>query len=190
MNTRQLTNFDRRYPTLLGEWLGKHYGNNRVRVYKRAVEGGTTTSNRTWIQADITGFEPDLVTIRFGHNQMPAKGREAEATRVFVADMVSYLEEVAGWTKTKPTAVVMTPNPRGQTDAQWSIFDGYADGLRTRARENRNLVLADVYQHFKALANPEEYRKTYTSDGVHPTLKGDEEIARVLFKAITGEDRQ
>lgn len=61
---------------------------------------------------------------------------------------------------------------------------------RALVREHPSLILADLYTRFKALCPREEYRAKYASDGVHPTAAGEEESAKVLFKAVTGEDKE
>jgi lysophospholipase L1-like esterase len=174
-----------KYPGFLGKELSRHYGNDKIKVYKRAIAGGTTSTNRAWLKPDMEGVEPDIVMLMIGHNQCPRSVAQLkpDSAKNFVADFVLYLEEVAGITRTAPCAIIMTPNPSGGSDESWPVFDSFADGLRDICRQNRHVILADLYQHFKTFAR-EDYKLKFAADGIHPNTEGEREIARVLFKGI------
>ena len=172
------------YPALVGAMLRKHYNNDRITVKSAAIGGATTGKGRQWLRRDVTGIEADLVTVMYGFNEMARKPEEREAkTKKFIANLVVYLEEVAGVMKKAPAGVVIATMPGN--GKHWESLDCYAEGVRTLAKKHPNITVADVNAYFKTMGF--ETFKTFMADGAHPSREGQREVAKVVFEAITGE---
>jgi len=175
------------YPAYLGTMLAKHYKNDKVKIVSRAIGGSTTSKGRQWLHRDVTaiGVKADLITVMFGYNEMPKTGEEEKYTKAFVKNIVTYVEEAAGTMKVKPSCILIATIP-GRGGIGWTKLDPYAEGIRAFGREHTNIGVADAHGHFKPLGK-EKY-KPYMSDGAHPSTKGHIEMAKVIFKTITGVD--
>jgi len=115
---------------------------------------------------------------------MARKPEEREAkTKKFIANLVVYLEEVAGVMKKAPAGVVIATMPGN--GKHWESLDCYAEGVRTLAKKHPNITVADVNAYFKTMGF--ETFKTFMADGAHPSREGQREVAKVVFEAITGE---
>ena len=85
--------------------------------------------------------------------------------------------------KRAPALVLLATIPgRGK---HWETLDCYAEGVRELGRKHKNLTIADVNAHFKAMGR--EKFETLMADGAHPNRNGQREMARVVFEAIAGE---
>jgi len=172
------------YPHHLGEMLRARYGNQQIKVVSAAIGGSTTAKGRQWMMRDVKGTQADLVTVMFGYNEKCTEPEHREAmTKAYVANLVTYIEEVAGLMKKPPAAVFIATVPGRKT--HWETLDCYAEGVRGIAKRYPNVTVADVNAAFKAMGQP-AYAKLM-SDEAHPNRAGQKEMAKVLFKAITGE---
>ena len=164
--------------------LKKHYGYDGITVVSAAIGGSTTSKGRQWLHRDVRGIEADLVTVMFGYNEKATKPEEREMrTKSFVANLVLYLEEVAGVMKRPPACVVLATIPGN--GEHWETLDCYAEGVRALGKAHPNLTVADVNGHFKQMGF--DRFKTLMADGAHPNVQGQREMAKVVFEAITGD---
>jgi lysophospholipase L1-like esterase len=171
------------YPAKIEKMLREHYRNEKIVVINKAIGGSSTTKGRQWAVRDISGVRADLVTIMFGYNEMPPKNDPEGGTKLYVRRLVRYLEEVAALMGTPPSCVILSPIPG--KDRNWDSLDPYARGIRAFVKQHPNLTLSDVNAHFKGVGKL-EYAKLM-ADEAHPNERGQEEMAKVVFRAITGE---
>jgi len=173
------------YPALLGEMLRQHCGNDRIKIVSAAIGGATTAKGRQWLNRDVRGTEADLITIMYGFNEMARKPEDrGKMTKAFTANLINYAEEVAGVMKKAPACVLLATVPGG--DKHWESLDCYAEGVRGLGKTYPNVTVADVNAHFKKIGA--EKSKTLMADVAHPNVKGQQEMAKVVFKAITGAE--
>jgi len=170
------------YPARLEKMLAAHYGNRSIRVVNRAIGGSTTSKHRFWLHRDVKGIEADLVTLMFGYNERPRGADAKKLAAAYVANLVAYIEEVAGGMKTPPAVMPIAPTPGRK--ANWTALDAYAEAVRELGRTQKTLSVIDANGHFKAIG-PEKY-PSYMADEAHPNKKGQQEMAKVVFRAITG----
>jgi lysophospholipase L1-like esterase len=174
------------YPAHLQKMLRKHYGNESIRVVNRAIGGSTTSKHRFWLERDIRGIEADLVTMMFGYNERlrtkTTSEVTAKVTAAYVANLVTYIEEVAATMKTPPAVMPIAPTPGRK--ANWLALDGYAQAVRELCRKHKTLTVIDANGYFKAIG-AEKY-PSYMADEAHPNRKGQQEMAKLVFRAITG----
>jgi lysophospholipase L1-like esterase len=170
------------YPARLEKLLRDHYKNPAIRVINKAIGGSTTSKHRFWLDRDCRGIEADLVTMMFGYNEKPPADHLEADTDAYIANLVAYIEELAGCMKSPPAVMPIAPIPGRK--ANWNALDAFAAGVRDLCKEHPTLALADANAHFKAVG-PEQY-PSYMSDEAHPNAKGQQEMAKVLFAAITG----
>lgn len=173
------------YPARLGRLLVKHYGNDRVTVLNRAIGGSTTAKGRQWLKRDIAGLEADLITVMFGFNEMPSQDDPQGSAQSYKANLIRYIEEVAGQMETAPAGLFIATVPG--RDKAWERLDVYAQAVRDIADEHPNVTVADANCHFKEMGK--EAYAALMADEAHPNGKGQEEIAKVLFRTIVGEER-
>ncbi len=171
------------YPARLGRMLSEHYGNDQVTVLNRAIGGSTTAKGRQWLKRDVTGLEADLVTVMFGFNEMPSQEDPRASARSYTANLIRYVEEVAGQMKTPPACIFIATVP-GREKA-WERLDVYAQAVREVADQHPNVTVADANGHFKEMGK-EAYAPLMT-DEAHPNGNGQEEIAKVLFHTLLGQ---
>ena len=172
------------YPTVLAGLLKEYYHNEKITLVSRAIGGSTTAKGREWLMRDVRGIEADLITAMFGYNEKPAADADVAAlTAQYTANLVRYVEEVAGLMKAPPACVLLAPTPGRQVN--WDKLDAYAGGVRDLVKQYPNLALADANAHMKALGQ-EAYGK-FMADEAHPNVEGQKEMAGIVFRAITGE---
>jgi len=173
------------YPAVLGDMLRKHYRNDKISIVNRAIGGSTTAKGRQWLNRDVRGVEADLITILFGFNEMARKPEDrASRTKAFTRNIVNYAEEVAGVMKRAPACLVIATVPGRRS--HWETLDCYAEGLRELGRKHPNLAVADANAYFKAMG--QEKYASLMADEAHPGKQGQREMAKVLFRTITGEE--
>jgi lysophospholipase L1-like esterase len=170
------------YPARLQKMLVACYGNRSIRVINRAIGGSTTSKHRFWLHRDVTGIEADLVTLMFGYNERPGKADTKKLSAAYVGNLAAYIEEVAGGMQAPPAVMPITPIPGRKTN--WTALDAYAETVRELGRTQKTLTVIDANAHFKAIG-PETY-PSYMADEAHPNAKGQQEMANVVFRAITG----
>lgn len=172
------------YPHHLEGMLRRHYGNEKIEVMSAAIGGSTTSKGRQWIMRDVRGSPADLVTVMFGYNEKTEKPEDRpRRSRAFVANLVTYVEEVAALMDSPPAAVFIATVP-GRSK-HWETLDCYAEAVRGLAKRHPNVTVADANGRFKAMGR-ESYARLM-SDEAHPNREGQRELARVVFEAIAGE---
>ena len=170
------------YPAVVGRMLNAKYGAGKVKIVSRAIGGSTTAKGRQWLMRDVKGVQADLVTVMFGYNEKPGSD-VAAATKGYTANLVRYVEEVAGSMKRPPACVLIAPIPGRKTN--WEKLDAYAEGVRRLGVKHANVPIADANAHFKKMGQP-AYSKLM-ADEAHPNPTGQTEMAKAVFEAITGE---
>jgi len=174
------------YPARLGRMLAEQYGNEQVAVVSRAIGGSTTAKGRQWLKRDVAGVEADLITVMFGFNEAPSKDDPQASARTFRANLIKYVEEVAGQMK-KPPACIFIATVPGR-DKAWERLDVYAEAVREIGREHPNVSVADANAYFKQLGK--EAYAALMADEAHPNKVGQERIATVLLQTIAGEGQR
>ncbi len=171
------------YPKLVADRLRAHFKNSKITVLSAAIGGSTTAKGRQWMMRDVVDKQVDLVTAMFGYNEKCGKPEDrAKRTAEFTANLAIYVEEVAGLMDSPPAAVFLATVPGRQT--HWETLDCYAEGIRKLKTKHRNITVADVGAHMKALGK-EKYRR-FMADEAHPNAEGHKQIAKVVFEAIIG----
>jgi len=168
------------YPRQIARMLRKRYANDRITVVNAAIGGSTTQKARQWMLRDVAGIQADLVTIMFGFNEQPSSSDVEGSTDKWIERMVTYLEEVAALMDSPPACVILATIPG--RDQHWRTLDPYAAAVRKLAEDKRNIAVADVSAHFKAMGKSQY--AAYMGDEAHPNKRGQAEMAKVVFEAI------
>ena len=175
---------DYAYPAVLASLLRERYPKAEITLVNRAIGGSTTSRGREWLMRDVLGIEADLITVMMGYNERPAADEDVAAvTDRYLANLVRYVEEVAGVMKKRPTCVLLAPTPGRQTN--WMALDAYAQGVRELGKRHRNVTIADANAHMKQLGQ-DAYAKLM-ADEAHPNPEGQKVMAEIVFRAITGQ---
>lgn len=172
------------YPAALASLLRERYPKAEITLINRAIGGSTTSKGRMWLMRDVYGIEADLITVMMGYNERPAPDADVAAvTDRYLANLVRYVEEVAGVMKKRPACVLLAPTPGRQ--ANWMALDAYAQGVRDLGMRHRNVTVADANASMKQLGQ-EAYAKLM-ADEAHPNPEGQKVMAEILFRTITGQ---
>jgi len=172
----------RGYPEILGKQLG-------LKVVNAGVPGNSSSAGLKRMQKDVASHEPDIVVIFFGTND----GRvDAPKVHVSVAQYAGNLNLMVDACEKIHARVVLctlppvnetayfTKHPKAPYDEAGGLEKLWSE-YRTSAVKvaaDRHLPLVDL--NHELLNEP----KWLGPDGVHPTLAGNEIIARLVEKAV------
>jgi lysophospholipase L1-like esterase len=181
-----------------------------AKVINAGVPSNTTSDARVRLEMDVVAHNPSLVIIQFGINDAAVdvwNDPPATLPRVSVQRYENNLHYLVQRLKDWGAEIVlMTPNPCRWTEKMQKVYgkppyrpndpdgfnvllSGYAETVRRVARQEK-VTLIDVYKAFEAYG--EGSRRSVDElllDGVHPSAKGHELIAKLLLasKPLAGD---
>ena len=172
------------YPELLGKALD-------VETINAGVGGNTTTNGLKRIQKDVLDRKPTIVVVFFGTNDSRPSD---EPVHVPVDKYQANLENIIDQCqKIGAKVIVCTPPPidpepyfkrhkRERIDAAGGMEKvlGQYRAAAIKAAEARKAVVVDLNQLFAR----EKQAEWLSADGVHPTAKGKEMIAKWVADAV------
>ena len=169
--------FEERYGVKLEGMLRKHFKNEKIRVRVTAVGGAHTFDSISWLQRDLAGETPDVVTMLIGYNNRSSR----QGTDMYTKQLQLWIDRVCSATAGKAAFVLIptvpgVPRFRSQMDM--------AAATRKLAEKN-GCAVADIDKWILSLA-PMTYRTKYLADTVHPNPAGHLKYAEILFKVFTG----
>ena len=173
--------YERIYHQVLRRGVERRYPGTVFNVINSGVNGDTAQQSRSRWNRDVLLYQPDLVTICFGHND--AHGRQdglAPFTQA-VADLIECIR-----TETEADIVLMTPCMMMKRDnarvaevhkplvpafvqlAEDGILPLYANAVR-RLADDRDIPLLDVYAWWEQMERDGVDIESRLSNGVnHP----------------------
>ena len=157
--------------------LRKHFKNEKIRVRVTAVGGAHTFDSISWLQRDLAGETPDVVTMLIGYNNRSSR----QGSDMYTKQLQLWIDRVCSATAGKAAFVLIptvpgVPRFRSQMDM--------AAATRKLAEKN-GCAVADIDKWILSLA-PMTYRTKYLADTVHPNPAGHLKYAEILFKVFTG----
>jgi lysophospholipase L1-like esterase len=172
------------YPELVGKALG-------VETINAGVGGNTTANGLKRIQKDVLDHKPTVVIVFFGTNDSRPSD---EPVHVPVEKYQANLEQIVDLCqKAGAKVVVCTPPPidaepyfkrhkREKIEAAGGLEKvlGQYRAAAVRAAEAKKAIVVDLNQLFAK----EKQAEWLSPDGVHPTAKGKEMIARWVADAV------
>ena len=169
---------EERYGAQLQKILRKHFNNNEINVRVAAVGGAHTSDSLGWLERDLAGETPDVVTMLIGFNNRSGH----QSAEMYAKQLQLWIDRLCAATAGK-SAVVLIPTVPGvprffsQTDM--------AEATRKVAQAN-GLAVADIDKWILS-QKPEAYRTQYLRDSVHPNPAGHVRFAEILAKVFTGK---
>lgn len=182
-----------------------------VSVFNAGAGGENSREGLARFHGDVEAVAPHLVTVEFGLNDIRFEKNKRTSEEEFAENLRQIHTRCR---QINARVLFMTPNPiinrlhrSWQTD-WYADYGGcnekcaaYAEVVRTVADETGS-ALCDIYEVFITLAIERQfagacadYRDLVTlagylkrEDGVHPTIQGQEVIARELYVQIMRED--
>ena len=163
------------YAVLIGDILRTHFKNDKITTRSVAVGGAHTIDLLGWLERDLSQGMPDIATILIGYNNRSG----AQNPEVYRAQLEMWIERLTVMTQGK-TAIVLIPTVPGVP--RFVAQDDYAKVTREIAAKYK-LPVAPVDLKIKEIG-PEDYRKNYLCDSVHPNVAGHKMFAEVLAKTM------
>ena len=175
------------YPKYAAELISEAYPEIEFEFINFGISGNRTCQLFDRIYTDGLAFEPDIISILIGINDIwhrHGSARIATTDAQIELNYRSILERI----RRESNAKILILSPylllRESPDA-----DAFREDLKTVLPIVRKLAaeFADVYvpldEHF-AVAEPLEEPKFYSVDGVHPNANGAEYIGKLYAEAI------
>ena len=171
------------YPNDLWMLLGSNYtlGNFGVNGTTVSIDSAKPYIKETAFKS-AQKFQPNIVIIMLGSND--AHPDDEQYNGSFVANYIKLVNGFQGLAS-KPAIWIVKPPPifNNGTGISTKFFDMSIIPNIEEAANKLHLPVIDVYA---TLADHPEY----FGDGVHPTLKGSEAIAGVIFDALVSSKSQ
>ncbi len=170
----------RAYPEMLQAALRTVVPGNDITVINAGISGHTAADGIARLERDVLAYDPQLVTISFGLNDM---------TRFSIDQFRSNLQELVTRIRGKNSQVVLcTPNAVIDTASRpVQKLKDYCDCIR----ELGQAMSVPVCDQFSAgerlrIRAPWTWRLTL-SDEIHPNMDGHKRMAEELCRTISGD---
>jgi acyl-CoA thioesterase I len=192
------------YHQRLKEQLENRYSLTTFSVINAGVAGFTAEGSLGRLNRDVVRYQPDLVVIAFGLNDAVVLGKSG--LEQFQKALQTMIDTIRA--QTESDIILLTPNFMVTADnanihlAERHYLAGllpvqtdgtleqYAEVIRKVATTN-NLLLADVYQTWTALAAKGTDTNTMLANGLnHPTAEAQEIPAELLFQLIAKAENE
>ena len=160
-----------RFCVQLQAMLRQQLGYDDIRIESRAVGGSRLSHARAWVQRDLAGPAPDLVTILYGHND-----KKTYPPDYFKYALGDYLDRIARQTDGKTAVLLLTTLPGN--GSSYHLLDDFAQAVRDVA-DVRGVALCDLHRVFQD-AGSSDTVDAYFVDEAHPNEKGHALIARAI----------
>lgn len=168
------------YTDFWQEMLEKKFGKGKFTIINSGVNGETAQDGYYRLEKDVITYNPHLVTIMFGHNEILG-GTSAWDYARYLGLICHKLQK-----ETPAKIWLLTPNKvhDPKEDRKYQL---YLKALKDLAKEKRIEVI-DVYKAFEDQDLNEiytfrlEYGNLVGRDWVHPNQKGQKLIAQTLME--------
>ncbi|MGC9364698.1 MAG: SGNH/GDSL hydrolase family protein [Fidelibacterota bacterium] len=181
------------YVTLIAREIRQQFPKRDINIIGAGISGNKVPDLQARLEQDVLSIKPDIVIIYIGindvwHSILPGHtGTSPENFRSGLLQLIRRLQDGG------VQIVLCTPSVIGEKrDNQNPLdppLDRYADIIRQLAA-TENLPLIDLRRQFKAYLsanNPENLEQNIlTYDGVHLNRRGNQFVAAVMLKTLTG----
>lgn len=170
----------RAYTDMVEIGLKQLYPDATITAINAGISGHTTVNALSRIQKDVLDHKPDVVTVKFGLNDM---------TRVSLDDYRANLKTIVTMCREIEAEVILcTPNSVLDTVGRPTAkLEQYAAVVREVAKEMET-PLADCYEAFQAIRAKNSLDWSFLmSDAIHPNMDGHKVIAETIVKTIAGK---
>ena len=171
----------RAYCDMLGIALKRIYPQAIPRMINAGVSGDTTVGGLQRLEHDVLRYQPHLVTIMFGMNDV--MGVPPEQDRGNLVQMIQQCREVGA------EVILCTPNSIYPEDQYRTVgkLQQYAQIVREVGRAEK-LPVADCYRTYERIrARDRRAWMLLMSDVIHPNMSGHKVIAQEIARVISGQ---
>ena len=165
-----------RYPKLLADMLAKRFDNPNVSARSFAVGGTFLFQTLAWVNRDLVGKPPDIVTLHIGFNDKNGGGHDCE---VFRQQLNLWIDRVLAQTKGKSNILLLATIP-GLGHA-FTALDDYREVVK-EVGAARGVMVFSPGEGFQGMGR-EGYAQ-YMADFAHPNAAGHQFIAKSIFEYI------
>jgi lysophospholipase L1-like esterase len=171
------------YPGKLEALLRQRFGHEKITVVNSGVGGLQVPQGSVLIPRDVVPYDPDLVTVLYGYNDLAPGGvtRDQFKTAVSV-----FVDRVRRLTKGRAEVLLISSLP-GTSDEAWEHLKAGAESIRELAQEKR-CGLCDADAAFRALGREKLIAEYFREkDVAHPNPRGQDVLTNLLLEAIAGK---
>ncbi len=169
------------YPGVLGQMLGEGY---EVRNYgfsgRTLLDKGDRPYMKETMYQQALAFEPDIVTIKLGTNDTKPFNWVYEKE---FPDNLRTMVKAFQALPSHPKIYLCYPVPAYRLD--WGINDSI---IRTGVQAYINQIAAECGTEIIDLYTPFVGKPELYNDQIHPTREGAFDIAKILYKTLTGKE--
>ncbi len=174
---------DNSYPVQLRILMGPGYDIRNFGVHSLTMLKNGDVS--VWDEEafyDALAFEPDIITVMYGTND--SKPQNWVYKDEFVDDYIDFIDTLR-LSGSNPEIYTCFPPPAfsSKYDISDSIIVNDIIPMIQQVADEKNTTVIDFYTHFLDKAN-------LSYDGIHPTIDGLWEYAKVIYDTLTGNTVQ
>jgi len=171
------------YPGKLQALLRDKFGYDRITVVNSGVGGLQALQGGVLISRDVVPYEPDLVTVMYGYNDLVGAGVKEDQFKTAIG---VYVDRVRRLTRGRSEVMLISTIP-GTSETAWELLEAGARTVREVAQEKR-CGLAGAAEAFRELGRETLIADYFApGDAAHPGARGQELLARLLAEAIAGD---
>lgn len=193
--------YDQVYPIVLTRGLREQYPGTIVNAINSGVGGDTAVNSRARWERDLFRYQPDLVTLMFGHNDVHAGIAGLSA---FIDTMDELVRRIRA--ETEAEVLVITPcmmmkraNPRIAAVherlipdfvrlAEQKVLEQYVEALRSWTKE-RDVLCFDAYRMWEDMERQGVDIHDHLSNGInHPTPAFHVRLGEALAAYAAGRE--
>ncbi|WP_255307044.1 GDSL-type esterase/lipase family protein [Paraliobacillus sp. PM-2] len=168
------------FPQLFEKRIRTEMGRTSDIVINTGVSGATTTEFLANKQLRLNRYNPDVVFVMFGMNDVTS----GMSTMEFHDNMTEIIKDI----RTKDAIpVLMTPNPAFSGGARQNNLPSYISEVRNVAKEKDVLVI-DHYKMWEDKMDQKEYiggpSGTWMGNSIHPGYIGHLKMAQNIFSSL------
>lgn len=172
----------RAYPEMLQLALSRQYPGAKVKVVNAGISGNTTVQALARIERDVLAHRPQLVTIKFGMNDVT--GVPPETYRQNLLEIVARCRGIGS------EVILCTPNNIYDEDPRRPMtkLAEYSGIVRAVAAE-QGLPVVDFFAEYERIRKTDLRRwMLLMSETIHPGMQGHKLFAEMLARAISGRE--
>jgi lysophospholipase L1-like esterase len=171
------------YPGKFEGLLRQRFGYEKITVVNSGVGGLNVPQGGVLIPRDVVPFDPDLVTVLYGYNDLAPGGVTRDQ---FKAAVTAFVDRVRRLTKGRAEVLLISSLPGTSTEA-WERLKAGAETIRELAQEKR-CGLCDADAPFRALGREKLIAEYFREkDAAHPNPRGQDLLTNLLLEAIAGK---
>lgn len=172
----------RGYLDFLKEFIQQSYPSSKLKIINRGIPGDTADGGLDRLREDVTDYDPDLVFIQFGLNDL-YMGYPVIRFKNCINAIVQTLLDDSDAEIILLTSIKILDARENKAAAE---FYGAIEGVA----EEKGVALCGVHEYWdEKIRSGAEHGSLVQYDGVHPTVEGYRLMAEAIMKTIKSFDK-